>query len=216
MIASPRDPRWPETRAGILDAARGGTVLWDFDGVIADSEPTHAESYRVLLTRAGQDPEPDFFRPMVGSSEPKIWGVLKEQGYVVADDIATLAARRMEVFLELARNVLRPSWLVVDLSEALDGVARQVVVSNGNPLGVRTLLQAWNLAGVLEFVDQRRSGSADKETLLREFWRGGRTVTIDDHPRYLDQALAAGSFCVAVHHGFSSPSGSIHHVDIRI
>jgi beta-phosphoglucomutase-like phosphatase (HAD superfamily) len=187
-------------------------LIWDFDGVVADSEPVHAESYRILLGELGNSVPSGFFRRYVGRSEYEIWTMLQRDGYVLAQSFDEMAARRRNLFLSLALAELRPTWLVRDLAAAAaDAATRQVVVSNGNPDIVRTLLSEWDLDELLEIADVQAAGG--KAHALTTLWSAGPTVTVEDNAAFAESAQQAGSWCVFVHHSLNPGSG---HGDVEV
>jgi len=196
-IESSSDPRWPAALEGLLAVATGAVVVWDFDGVIADTEPVHAESYRVLLERRGLVPGDGFFEPMVGHPEPEIWTMLAQAGLATDDSLSELISERRRVVLELSRQRLRPSWVATETIPALASVARdQRVVSAGDPATITELLALWELDRWLAF----EPGAGSKRERLEALWATGPSVTVEDSPTYLCLAKAAGSYCVAVRH----------------
>lgn len=215
MTDHPRDsadPAWPDTRARILDAARGATVIWDFDGVIADTEPLHADAYRLMLSERGHTPHPAFFDALIGHSEPECWAKLRESGSPIGTDVAQLTAERRELFLTHAPARLRPSWLCDAIIGPVGEVAaRQLIVSAGDPDTITALLGTWAMGERLEY--RPHTGGLRKADTLAALWAGGPTVTIEDNERYLAAAAGAGSFTVAVHHSMSParmPDADVH------
>lgn len=51
--------------------------LWDFDGVVADSEPRQAAAYRRVLAARGIKMPAHFFHELIGLTEPEIWDRLQ-------------------------------------------------------------------------------------------------------------------------------------------
>jgi len=189
----------------LISAGRGKSIIWDFDGVVADTEPLHDASYRVLGQRRKWTPSDDFFLSMVGQTEPIIWARLFASGLPVhserASDVRDLIAARREVFLELAEQSLQPSWLCTALMPALHGVATtQVIVSNGDPTTIERLLRLWSMDQFVEVL--RRASGTDKRLLLDERL-SDRCVLLEDDARWLALGTAAGAVTVAVQHDYN-------------
>ena len=55
------------------------SVVWDFDGVVADTEPVQAAAYEATLERFSIQPERRWFNNWVGTPEHRIWAGLREQ-----------------------------------------------------------------------------------------------------------------------------------------
>ena len=66
------------------------TVVFDFDGVLADSEPLHLRSYRELMVADGGGIDEETFRGLIGRKEREIWPAVAGPGR----DVDSLAARR--------------------------------------------------------------------------------------------------------------------------
>lgn len=49
-------------------------AVWDFDGVIGDTEPVQAQAYREMLSERGIAVEGNFFDDLTGRSEHEILG----------------------------------------------------------------------------------------------------------------------------------------------
>jgi beta-phosphoglucomutase-like phosphatase (HAD superfamily) len=202
LVASVGDSRWTNFKECLLGAATDALVIWDFDGVVADSEPLHAESYRALLAEAGHHVPEDFFVKYIGNTESEIWQQLAQDGFAVDASTESLSSRRQHVFRSLARGSLRPSWLAAEMVPLFNelGVA-QTIVSNGDPGTIAALLDEWDLRLDLDHRPTSADGRMlDKSDRLRQLVCGHRSVTIEDNPGYLAIASAAGSFTVAVVH----------------
>lgn len=195
----------PGDRATILREATGATVIWDFDGVIADTETIHMDSFRTVLLRHGYTPELDFFDAVQGHTEADIWTILEAQGAPVTDPLAMIAERKAE-YLAAALDRARPSWLALDLLPAIAAVAgRQVVLSNGVRETNVKLLEHWGLLHLVDVIDR---GDRSKAERLAELVRGGRSLNLEDNGGYLQIARDGGAFCVGVLHALS-PCGNL-------
>lgn len=184
-------------------AAAGALVIWDFDGVVADTEPVHASSYRVLLAELGNSTGAFDFSRYVGHPEREIWSMIAGDGYRVPDDLGAVMEERAAIFLREAQSKLGPSRAYRDLSALVQGICReQVLVSNGNPHVIESLLTHWRIRNLRQlYPHQHPTG---KLGLLNELWQSGASVTIEDGPVYLKAARAAGSWCIGVRHSLNS------------
>lgn len=194
-----------EFLARIAPIAAGRSIVWDFDGVVADTEPMHEASFRVLCEQRGWTLENEYFRAMVGNTEAWAWERMFADGFPVrgepAEDLRELMAARREIFLEQAERSLPPSWISELLMPAFDGiVAEQAIVSNGDPSIIERLLRRWSLDSYVTVI--RRVEGEDKRGLL-EARLGGGSVLLEDDARWLAMGAAAGATTVAVRHGYS-------------
>jgi len=82
-------------------------VVFDFDGVIANSEPLHLRVYQILL---GQEGLPlsasEYYERYLGIDDVGVFEALaRDKGLDIAGDrMATLIARKTEIFLRLVRD----------------------------------------------------------------------------------------------------------------
>ncbi|MBA3778480.1 MAG: HAD family phosphatase [Chloroflexi bacterium] len=188
-------------------AARGPFELsvWDFDGVVCDSEPLQADAYLRVLDGRGIRPGPGFFDGYVGLTEPQIWDRIRADHGLVADR-AELVRERQEI-LRPSLLRARPNWFV---RPALDAVAaagtRSVIVSSGNLAMIEPYLAAWSLEGSFDDVSALGAvaGPTKRErmTSLLESARG-RTVLLEDVDHYLALGRKHGAVVIGVSHGLT-------------
>ena len=189
-------------RQGALGANRKLRVLWDFDGVVADTEPLHDETYQELARRRSYPLEPGYFDKLVGRTEQSIWVSLIEQGFPAhLDHVDSLMRERQEAYLRLAIATLHPTWVATTLVAhfATKG-AEQFIVSNGDPDSQTQLLKKWRLDTLLTIA--RRGPGEDKvKTLLRLC--EPPVVVLEDNAGFLEIARQAGAMTVAVRNSFN-------------
>lgn len=192
-------------QAGIpASLASVGTVVWDFDGVIADTEPAHQAAYEIVLGRLGRACADGWFREFVGTSERAIWAVLTQR-LGLTQPVDELIAERHAAAFRLAAD-LQPAWYVAPV---LALPVAHHVVSAGRHAFVAGLLERWRL--VDRFASIRATGSpgghgeGDKsERLGRTIAEStGRVAVIEDAARYLGIAAAAGAHTVGVQHSLN-------------
>jgi phosphoglycolate phosphatase-like HAD superfamily hydrolase len=183
--------------------ATDALVIWDFDGVIADSEPLHVESYKALLREMGNDlPERMHFGRYIGHPEGEIWEMMRVDGYVFTLPLSELIRRRESFFLDGAMHRLSPTWVVREVGSLVEPVCeRQVVVSNGQPTVIAALLAHWNLDFLEQLHPQDLPGK--KHEMLTNLWGSANTVTIEDSAAYLDAAGRAGSGRIVIRHSLN-------------
>ena len=193
-------PTWstPEARMKVIAAASkpGATIVWDFDGVIADTEPVQRQSFIDLLAEYGFEPDVDFWWDMMGHTEPDIWLKLIQLGATVPSIPGAIAARALR-YQGLALSLLKPSWLFLDL---LNVDTIHLVNSNGKFENNVALLSHWGLLDRVAIED--RIGQT-KEEAVRSLAANGPVVNVEDSPRYAAIARDAGCFVVGVRHGLS-------------
>jgi phosphoglycolate phosphatase-like HAD superfamily hydrolase len=193
---------FPHAVQAILEAASGSTIIWDFDGVLADTERFHEVSYRIIAEEHCHDLQNGWYQDLVGHTEEHNWSHLIAQGLLATTtyslDLSELASRREHTFRLAARSRLEPSWLALELMPRLRQVAgRQMVVSNGDLPLIDELLERWGLDELVELVP--RPKGTDKRGLVAEHARTNALI-FEDTDAYLDLARAQGAFGVGVRH----------------
>ena len=201
-------------REEILKAATNAFVVWDFDGVIANSEPIHAITYQTLLKEFGVIFQTANFSRFVGLREEDIWETLLSE-YGISSTIEELKNRRRRLFLSLAMKELHPSWLILDLTEQIQNVAiNQVVLSNGDPETIRSLISHWGLSHRVEYMPNA-SGS-DKSTQLKDLLaKNKKTVVFEDNEKFLQMSKSLGAYTIQVEHAFST-GGKMDSADVLV
>lgn len=218
MSVTPTNPINPALLASpqlqaIISSGPYRHVIWDFDGVVADSEPLQGRAYEIILARHGATAAPNFFREYIGRTELQIWSALCER-YGLTTGADTLRDQRIAVFLERALRELTPNWFVRPLMNwfSLNG-AKQFIVSSGNKLVVETLLNTWGLYSLFERIfaaDLETAGAYSKIEALRSIVgiAPRETLVLEDHKSYLMDAEAFGAATVAIEHSLNDiPEG---------
>jgi len=185
----------------VLEAA--DTVIFDFDGVLADSEPVHLRSYRELIADMGGSLDEDRFRSLMGRKERDIWPAVISR----PADVQELIDQRAQIFLGLAQSELeldpRVSWMLGC------GYAERIVISSGNPLIIERLLDRWSIADRFSEVHALGDSPVAKIEELRRIsdvrrsagaWRG---VLVEDSPEALAAGTALGLTTIGVVHSLN-------------
>jgi phosphoglycolate phosphatase-like HAD superfamily hydrolase len=186
-----------------------GAIVWDFDGVIADTEPCQARAYEAVLLRHGHVPAPGWFEGCVGGTERSIWSELISRVDPSASlpDVDALMRERVAIYLQLAAD-LSPSWFVTSII-TLD--IEHHIVSAGNHDTITSLLDRWRLTTRFSTVRASDSpttppgqpkGERLRDTLV-ELGAAGCAV-IEDGAVYLELARTLGAITVGVQHSLSA------------
>ena len=180
--------------------------IWDFDGVVCDSEPLQAESYRRVLLRRGVSPRADFFERYVGLTEPEIWDRIVAE-YGVATERPELARERLEALRPALLHDARPNWFVRPALEALRGTGtRSVIVSSGNLSVIEAYLAAWGLSHLFDAVSGLGPAVTPKRQRMTELLVSARdrVLVFEDVEAYLALGTAHGAVVVGVIHSLNS------------
>lgn len=81
-------------------------VLFDMDGVLADSEEYICRAAIMMFAELGYTVEPDDFKPFVGTGENRYVGGVAEK-YGIDVDIEKVKARTYEIYGDIIHQILR-------------------------------------------------------------------------------------------------------------
>jgi beta-phosphoglucomutase-like phosphatase (HAD superfamily) len=183
------------------------TVVFDFDGVLADSEPLHLRSYRELMAADGGGIDEETFRGLIGRKEREIWPAVAGPGR----DVDSLVARRAQLMLDLTeREGLRLDPRAARMLEWASG--ERILLSSGSPVLVNGLLRRWGAAEQFRAVRALGDSPASKPDELRRIvaerrsgagWRG---ALVEDSPQMLALGSEIGLITVGVVHSLNRPA----------
>lgn len=190
-------------RAFLANTGPFEIAVWDFDGVVGDTEPTQAKVYREMLTEQGIVVEDDFFRDLAGRSESEIWAMLRTRCGVEGEVAALREERIARVAPVLVENVI-PSWFVRPGIRGLREMnTRSVVISSGNAAVIDHYLERWNLRSLFDriWAISDRPGVPSKRERLRDTLAGAASaLVIEDSAEYLRLAAELGAVTLGVRH----------------
>lgn len=181
-------------------------VLFDMDGVLADSEPLICAAACEMFRERGVTVQPEDFHPFVGAGENRyIGGVAEKHG--LALDIVLAKARTYELYLrmvpdklvvfpgavELVKACLAAGWPCAVASSA----DRVKVEANLRKIGLPP--ETWQAVVTAEDVERRKP---DPALFLKAAERLGvapdACAVVEDAVNGIAAAKAAGMRCVAV------------------
>ena len=106
LSPSGQPPAAPDSRRRKSEVTLEG-VVFDFDGVIANSEPLHLRVYQILLSQEGLAfSASEYYERYLGIDDIGVFQALaRDKGLDIGGDrVAELLARKSEIFLRLARE----------------------------------------------------------------------------------------------------------------
>jgi beta-phosphoglucomutase len=192
-----------------------GALLFDFDGVIVDSEPMHERGLRVGVAKLGMkypDPTPTL----------NLVGLADRDAYRIICGLHDREPSDAE-FAELSRE----KWVYAQQSFLTDGAPvfpgtlalMRAGAAAGVPMGICSgarrneiehVVKALGIGGMLGFIisaDDVRRSKPDPEPYLKAVGKVGvdpsRCVTIEDTDKGIASAKSAGIRVVAVGHTMS-------------
>ena len=189
-------------------------IVFDFDGVIADSEPLHLRAFQQTLAEEGIElTAPDYYSRYLGYDDlGLVQALAADRGIAMSDrEVTALVARKGVMLQEMLHggHVLFPG--AVDFIRAAaehvpiaiaSGAMKHEIETITEAAGIRTLFSAIVASGdtpqskpspapyLLAFERLRRASGLDLDP--------GRSVAIEDSRWGLESARGAGLRCVGV------------------
>jgi HAD superfamily hydrolase (TIGR01509 family) len=182
-------------------------VLFDFDGVIADTENHHIVAWqRTLLALGWQVPDDVAARSAEVDDRQFLRELFQTQG-INDGDVDGWVLKKQELTVRLLRDTPRIYPGVIDLIKSLATRARVAVVSGTWRENIEAVLEASGCAKHFDLIVSKEDVQAakpDPESYLLALRRlqvdAGCAVALEDSPSGLAAATAAGLSCVAVGH----------------
>jgi HAD superfamily hydrolase (TIGR01509 family) len=192
-------------------------VIFDFDGVLIDSEPLHVRAFQEVLAAYGRTlTEQEYYASYIVYSDREVLERLLPGGEVLE---AALAAKERR-YLELMQSGVPAFRDGLALLSRTDGWRVGLATGSLRPEVERVLrsLGIRERFGAVVTREDCRNGKPDPEPFLLAA-RGlglapGRCVVIEDTPGGVQAAKAAGMVCVAVTH--SCPRDSLRGADLVV
>jgi HAD superfamily hydrolase (TIGR01509 family) len=201
-------------------SSRIRAVIFDMDGVLADSEPLINAAAIAMFKEKGLEVHPDDFRPFVGAGEDRyIGGVSEKYGFPL--DLPAAKQRTYEIYLGLVPTSLQAfpgaqdfvrtcrgtGWLVAVASSA-DAVK---VAANLHQIGLP--IEFWDAVIPGEEVHHKKPApdiflSAAKKLAVNPV----ECAVVEDAVNGVEAAKAAGMRCIAVAQTF--PAGQLQSADV--
>ena len=181
------------------------TILWDMDGVIADSGPFHFAAWQEIFARKGVDFTRKNFTKFFGTrNDFIIRTVLGEK--LSEEDVETMVVEKEAIFRMKAKGNIRPFPGVVKLLNTIKkGNFRLALVSSAPEENIDLITGDLGIKGKFDCVISGRQVSESKPSpqiyLLAAEKLGvdpGNCIVIEDSPFGVKAAKAAGMRCLAV------------------
>jgi beta-phosphoglucomutase len=177
-------------------------VIFDMDGVLADSEPLHARAWVIVLGRYGIQVDERWFDRWIGIPNTETADEIVEL-YAMAVTARQLVDERQEVYLDLVDRDLRP---FPGLAESIGGITLPMAVATSSTRAdagrmLSRLGLARHFRAVITREDVRRP-KPDAEVYTRAAAALGLSpaecAAIEDSPAGVASAAAAGCCVLAV------------------
>jgi beta-phosphoglucomutase len=198
-----------------------GAVIFDFDGVITDSEILHLRAFNSTLARFGLDiTTEEYYREYLGFTDVECFAALLDKGRLKLGDhsIADLVTQKNEVFEQLAEKDAGIIEGVVEFLNMLRQDSVPMAICSGALLAeIELILKRTNLRSFFEVIvsaDQVTKGKPDPQGYVLTLEKlndnrskpiaARRCVVIEDSHWGLQAAAAAGMHTVAVTNSYDA------------
>jgi beta-phosphoglucomutase len=205
-------------------------ILFDFDGVLTNTEPVHLKAFQKILLKNGiKLSREDYYKEYLGMDDRGCFKkVFEDQGKELSlEQLKNLINQKNEIFMEEIRagSLFYPG--VKDLVSSLQGKYYLGIVSGALGSEIKSLLQTIDLIKPFQVIvaaDDVKNGKPDPEgfllalkllkrdfVLTSEILLPEECLVIEDSPWGIEGAKVAGMKCVAL--TTSYPAGSLKKAD---
>jgi len=195
-------------------------VIFDMDGVLADSEPLINKAAIAMFKEKGLVVQPEDFLPFVGAGEDRYIGGVAEK-YHFELDLPQAKKRTYEIYLDLVPTQLKAFPGVHSLVRTCRQAGLRAAVASGTDrIKVKASLQKIGLAeeswDTVVSGEQVKQNKPAPEIFLYTAHKLGiapeACVVLEDSVNGVRAAKAAGMRCVAVAHTF--PASRLQEADV--
>ena len=179
-------------------------VLWDLDGVLADTATFHFQAWRELFQSLGKGfADADFRRTFGLRNDAILRDIL---GDLTPAEVERLARRKEELYRDKIEGRVTAIPGAIDLLRCLQQRGRKMaIVSSAPGENVRAVLRSLGLEGVFEAVvaeEDALKGKPDPQGFLLAAEElgvaAGECVVIEDAPGGVEAAKKAGMRCIGL------------------
>lgn len=198
------------------------TVIFDFDGVITDSEILHFRAFNQVLGRYGIElTKQEYYKTYLGFNDADCYGKLIQQGLLKAEQeqIGNLIEEKKHIYKELAKTEGKMIEGVREFLTLLENNSMPMAICSGSLLTeVEMVLDDTGLRHLFEVIvsgEQVKKGKPDPEGFLLTLKRlnenatskkggnqnhilPGECIVIEDSHWGLEAAKSAGMHTIAV------------------
>lgn len=179
-------------------------VIFDFDGVIVDSEWLHKDCEREVLAEYGIRITPEEQRECVGRTAAEIFSILK-RNHRIPRNSEELMKKKAVMYLERARARLKMYNKAADVLRELKSRYKLALTTSSRRSTVEFLLSHFSLNEFFDVVvtgDDVQRGKPHPEPFLRTMEKLGlkpeECVVIEDAVNGIKAAKSSGAYCIGV------------------
>ena len=201
-------------------------AIFDFDGVISDSEILHFRAFNQMLAQYGIEITiKDYYKTYLGFNDADCYKLLIHQGLLKIDEqqIDDLVKQKKQIFEKLAKTEGKIIEGVRDFLIMLEDNDMPMAICSGSLLTeVEMVLEEARLRHLFEVIvsaDHVKKGKPDPEGFLLTLQRlnenleeaitGNQCIVIEDSHWGLEAAKAAGMHTIAVTNSYDAEQLSL-------
>ncbi|MBA7564904.1 MAG: beta-phosphoglucomutase family hydrolase [Dehalococcoidia bacterium] len=196
-------------------------VIWDMDGVLADTAPHHLLAWQETFAKRGINfTEADFKRGFGIRNDAIIKNVLGEQ--VTPEEIEAIAREKEATFRRIIGKDIKPLPGALELVKALDeGSIRMAIASSTTIENIHLIVGSLGIADYFKAVitgHDVTEGKPSPQVFLLAAQRLGaepkNCIVVEDAVAGVKAAKSAGMYCVAVSN--THPKESLGEADLIV
>lgn len=196
-------------------------VIWDMDGVLADTAPHHLLAWQETFAKRGINfTEADFKRGFGIRNDAIIKNTLGEQ--VTPDEIETIAREKEATFRRIIGKDIKPLPGALELLKALDeGGISMAIASSTTIENIHLIVGSLGIADYFKAVitgHDVTEGKPSPQVFLLAAQRLGaepkNCIVVEDAVAGVKAAKSAGMYCVAVSN--SHPQEKLNEADLIV
>ncbi|MEK9196285.1 MAG: HAD family phosphatase [Patescibacteria group bacterium] len=182
-------------------------VLYDMDGVIADTEPFHVEAEILTCVERGFNIDPNDWGGFKGRTANYIFGHLIENfGDPEVHTVDELIDRKTEIFLKITRGKLNPIEGVLDFMNWTQSISKKNgLVTSSNSRVQKHIVDSFNIGDSFDCIitgDDITRGKPHPEPYLRAIKnlsvKPEDTLVVEDSNSGIESGLAAGCMVLGI------------------
>lgn len=202
-------------------SGKNKAVIWDMDGVIADTAPYHFKAWREAFKAKGKNFTEDDFRKTFGQRNDNIIRMILGEG-VTLEEIDAIAVEKEKGFRRYIGRNVKPFPGVLELMKSLSEAGFKLALATSTPReNVRLIITGLGIDKYFKAIvadEDVTRGKPDPQVFLiaaeRLGVKPGSCVVIEDAVAGVTAAKRAGMHCVAVTN--TNPRGSLGEADIVV
>ncbi len=180
-------------------------VVFDFDGLMFNTEELYTEVGREILRRRGQEQTEELVEAMMGRTNQEALTIMIQCCELV-ETVEQLETETELIFQELVESRLQPMSGLLELLDHLETVSiPKAIATSSRRATVRDLLSRFDLESRFDFIlaaEDISQGKPDPEIYLEAIRRldcpAERVLVLEDSYNGCQAAIQAGAFTVAV------------------